>query len=45
MVGGLLVLLGILSLWEGWRLHALSAFVEKEVQGYTDMAAKIGIRR
>ena len=23
MVGGALVLLGILSLWEGWRLHAL----------------------
>jgi hypothetical protein len=23
VVGGVLVLLGILSLWEGWRLHAL----------------------
>ena len=23
VVGGMLVLLGILSLWEGWRLHAL----------------------
>jgi len=23
VVGGMLVLLGVLSLWEGWRLHAL----------------------
>src|SRR3970040_1636197 len=25
VVGGMLVLLGILALWEGWRLHALRA--------------------